>query len=70
MSHLNNDCNHYDSNYEQVEGHQEFIIEAADVSEMRCWLIAIQAGGTSSSALSLSSSSALGVRQGRLTIWT
>ena len=28
----------------QVEGQQEFIIEAADVSEMRCWLIAIQAG--------------------------
>ena len=27
----------------QVEGQQEFIIEAADVSEMRCWLIAIQA---------------------------
>ena len=31
----------------QVEGQQEFIIEAADVSEMRCWLIAIQAGGSS-----------------------
>ena len=29
---------------DQVEGQQEFIIEAADVSEMRCWLIAIQAG--------------------------
>ena len=27
----------------QVEGQQEFIIEATDVSEMRCWLIAIQA---------------------------
>ena len=31
----------------QVEGQQEFIIEAADVSEMRCWLIAIQAGVSS-----------------------
>jgi len=27
----------------RVEGQQEFIIEASDVSEMRCWLIAIQA---------------------------